>query len=129
MEADDGKPLKCSFLALISIANYVYKQPRGILFGRMVLELGDMCAVKCEQTNMVCDVDFKTKVCPGFDPPFVYQSLQNGVGTGTGGQAGLMEIRREPHQGPVSSTFRTVPLLLWEMFAPFIELTHLHDPP
>lgn len=28
----------------------------------MVLELGDMCAVKCEQTNMVCDVEFKTKV-------------------------------------------------------------------
>lgn len=37
-------------------------QTRGILFGRMVLELGDMCAVKCEQTNMVCDVEFKTKV-------------------------------------------------------------------
>jgi len=44
---------------------YVISMPnmyaRGILFGRMVLELGDMCAVKCEQTNMVCDVDFKTK--------------------------------------------------------------------
>ncbi|QRV76481.1 oxysterol binding protein [Ceratobasidium sp. AG-Ba] len=44
---------------------YVISMPnmyaRGILFGRMVLELGDMCAVKCEQTNMVCDVEFKTK--------------------------------------------------------------------
>ncbi|CAE6441432.1 unnamed protein product [Rhizoctonia solani] len=44
---------------------YVISMPnmyaRGILFGRMVLELGDMCAVKCEKTGMICDVDFKTK--------------------------------------------------------------------
>ncbi|KAG8744915.1 hypothetical protein FRC10_009285 [Ceratobasidium sp. 414] len=44
---------------------YVISMPnmyaRGILFGRMVLELGDMCAVKCDRTNMVCDVEFKTK--------------------------------------------------------------------
>ncbi|CAE6426113.1 unnamed protein product [Rhizoctonia solani] len=44
---------------------YVISMPnmyaRGILFGRMVLELGDMCAVKCEKTGMVCDVEFKTK--------------------------------------------------------------------
>ena len=44
---------------------YVISMPnmyaRGILFGRMVLELGDVCAVKCEGTKMVCDVDFKTK--------------------------------------------------------------------
>ncbi|CAE7191225.1 unnamed protein product [Rhizoctonia solani] len=46
---------------------YVISMPnmyaRGILFGRMVLELGDVCAVKCEKTGMTCDVDFKTKVC------------------------------------------------------------------
>ncbi|ELU43299.1 oxysterol-binding protein family [Rhizoctonia solani AG-1 IA] len=44
---------------------YVISMPnmyaRGILFGKMVLELGDMCAVKCEKTGMVCDVEFKTK--------------------------------------------------------------------
>ncbi|KAG9104509.1 hypothetical protein FRC06_001890 [Ceratobasidium sp. 370] len=44
---------------------YVISMPnmyaRGILFGRMVLELGDMCAVKCDKTNMACDVEFKTK--------------------------------------------------------------------
>ncbi|KAB5588656.1 Oxysterol-binding protein [Ceratobasidium theobromae] len=44
---------------------YVISMPnmyaRGILFGRMVLELGDMCAVKCEKTGMMCDVEFKTK--------------------------------------------------------------------
>ncbi|CAE6430945.1 unnamed protein product [Rhizoctonia solani] len=44
---------------------YVISMPnmyaRGILFGRMVLELGDMCMVKCEKTGMTCDVEFKTK--------------------------------------------------------------------
>ncbi|KDN46049.1 hypothetical protein RSAG8_04556, partial [Rhizoctonia solani AG-8 WAC10335] len=44
---------------------YVISMPnmyaRGILFGRMVLELGDMCTVKCEKTGMICDVEFKTK--------------------------------------------------------------------
>ncbi|KAG8759622.1 hypothetical protein FRC11_001697 [Ceratobasidium sp. 423] len=44
---------------------YVISMPnmyaRGILFGKMVLELGDMCAVKCEKTAMLCDVEFKTK--------------------------------------------------------------------
>ncbi|GJJ08784.1 hypothetical protein Clacol_003003 [Clathrus columnatus] len=34
---------------------------RGILFGKMVLELGDSCVVKNEQTGLHCDIDFKTK--------------------------------------------------------------------
>ena len=38
---------------------------RGILFGKMVLELGDSCSVRNERTGMQCDVDFKTKVCIG----------------------------------------------------------------
>lgn len=46
---------------------YVITMPsmyaRGILFGKMVLELGDSCTVRNEQTGMRCDVDFKTKVC------------------------------------------------------------------
>jgi hypothetical protein len=35
---------------------------RGILFGKMVLELGDMCYAKNEKTGMSCDIEFKTKV-------------------------------------------------------------------
>ncbi|KAF8523108.1 hypothetical protein BU17DRAFT_43974 [Hysterangium stoloniferum] len=34
---------------------------RGILFGKMVIELGDSCTVKNERTGMHCDIDFKTK--------------------------------------------------------------------
>jgi hypothetical protein len=35
---------------------------RGILFGKMVLELGDLSTVKNEKTDYSCDVEFKTKV-------------------------------------------------------------------
>lgn len=34
---------------------------RGILFGKMVLELGEICTVKNDKTGFSCDVDFKTK--------------------------------------------------------------------
>lgn len=34
---------------------------RGILFGKMVLELGDTCTAKNEKTGMFCDLEFKTK--------------------------------------------------------------------
>lgn len=34
---------------------------RGILFGKMVLELGDSSIVRNSQTGMSCDVEFKTK--------------------------------------------------------------------
>lgn len=37
---------------------------RGILFGKMVLELGDTCAVKNERHRLSCDLEFKTKVVP-----------------------------------------------------------------
>ncbi|PAV21754.1 Oxysterol-binding protein [Pyrrhoderma noxium] len=44
---------------------YVITMPnmyaRGILFGKMVFELGDVCVAKNENTGMVCDLDFKTK--------------------------------------------------------------------
>ena len=36
---------------------------RGILFGKMVLELGDTCVAKNEKHNLYCDLEFKTKVC------------------------------------------------------------------
>lgn len=35
---------------------------RGILFGKMVLELGDTCNAKNEKTGMFSDIEFKTKV-------------------------------------------------------------------
>jgi hypothetical protein len=35
---------------------------RGILFGKMVLELGDTCTAKNEHNNLSCDLEFKTKV-------------------------------------------------------------------
>ena len=35
---------------------------RGILFGKMVLELGDMCVAKNEKHGISCDIEFKTKV-------------------------------------------------------------------
>ncbi|KAG0167529.1 hypothetical protein DFQ29_000368 [Apophysomyces sp. BC1021] len=34
---------------------------RGILFGKMVLELGDSCFVRCRTSDLVCELDFKTK--------------------------------------------------------------------
>ncbi|KAF5361615.1 hypothetical protein D9758_007354 [Tetrapyrgos nigripes] len=44
---------------------YVITMPnmyaRGILFGKMVLELGDMCVMKNEKNGLVCELDFKTK--------------------------------------------------------------------
>jgi hypothetical protein len=41
---------------------------RGILFGKMVLELGDTAVVKNDVTGMHCDVDFKTKVRFSYPP-------------------------------------------------------------
>lgn len=35
---------------------------RGILWGKMFLELGDSCMAKNEQTGHYADIQFKTKV-------------------------------------------------------------------
>ena len=47
-------------------AEYVITMPnmyaRGILFGKMVLELGDNCMAKNEKNGYTCDLEFKTKV-------------------------------------------------------------------
>ncbi|EPQ61211.1 Oxysterol-binding protein [Gloeophyllum trabeum ATCC 11539] len=44
---------------------YVISMPnmyaRGILFGKMVLELGDTCTAKNEKHGLYCDLEFKTK--------------------------------------------------------------------
>jgi len=34
---------------------------RGILFGRMILELGDNSVVRCEKNDLICELEFKTK--------------------------------------------------------------------
>jgi len=34
---------------------------RGILFGRMVMELGDNSTVKCEKNDLTCELEFRTK--------------------------------------------------------------------
>ncbi|KAI8097693.1 uncharacterized protein BX664DRAFT_276571, partial [Halteromyces radiatus] len=34
---------------------------KGILFGKMVLELGDKCKVRCKSSDLICELDFKTK--------------------------------------------------------------------
>jgi len=52
-------------LGAASDGEYVITMPnmyaRGILFGKMVLELGDTCNAKNEKTGLSCDLDFKTK--------------------------------------------------------------------
>lgn len=37
---------------------------RGILWGKMVLELGDSCTAKNERNGYIADINFKTKVSP-----------------------------------------------------------------
>lgn len=34
------------------------------LVGKMVLELGDSCVVRCRTSDLICELDFKTKVTP-----------------------------------------------------------------
>jgi hypothetical protein len=35
---------------------------RGILFGTMFIEYGDKVIIKCEKTDLICEIEFKTKV-------------------------------------------------------------------
>jgi hypothetical protein len=35
---------------------------RGILFGKMYVELGDTVTIRCEETDLTCEIEFKTKV-------------------------------------------------------------------
>lgn len=34
---------------------------RGILFGKMVMEMGDQCTIRCDANDLICELDFKTK--------------------------------------------------------------------
>ena len=50
---------------------------RGILLGKMVLELGDTCIAKNDNNRLYCDLDFKTKVS---SPPPLFPSLSPPLG-------------------------------------------------
>ncbi len=56
----------CRVTTCHCLSEYVITMPnmyaRGILFGKMVLELGDSCTAKNEKNGYSCDIDFKTKV-------------------------------------------------------------------
>ncbi|ORY88999.1 hypothetical protein BCR35DRAFT_190219 [Leucosporidium creatinivorum] len=56
---------KLRFLSRPEDGEYQITMPnmyaRGILFGKMVLELGDMATVKNEKTGLSCEIEFKTK--------------------------------------------------------------------
>lgn len=52
---------------------------RGILFGKMVLELGDTCIAKNEKNGMLCDIEFKTKVCTHTVTAIVKGELTNSI--------------------------------------------------
>ncbi|KAJ9115444.1 hypothetical protein QFC22_005202 [Naganishia vaughanmartiniae] len=56
---------------------------RGILFGKMLLELGDFSSVRCPSTNYSCDIEFKTKgwISGGYN-------AVSGTVKGPGGTAG-----------------------------------------
>ncbi|KAJ2356344.1 Oxysterol-binding protein OBPa [Coemansia sp. RSA 2618] len=43
------------------VVTYPNMYARGILFGKMVLELGEMSTVTCEKSDLVFEVEFKTK--------------------------------------------------------------------
>jgi hypothetical protein len=36
---------------------------RGALFGKMVVELGDWCTARNDKSDLLAEIDFKTKVC------------------------------------------------------------------
>lgn len=56
---------------------------RGILFGKMVLELGDTCVVKNEKNRLFCDLEFKTKVATRLKPGDYCLTLFQGFFVGT----------------------------------------------
>lgn len=35
---------------------------RGVMFGRMYLEIGDVARISCESTGLFCEINFKVKV-------------------------------------------------------------------
>jgi len=46
---------------------------RGILFGTMFMELGDSTVVRCTDTDLICELDFKVKVL------FYHSTVNEGI--------------------------------------------------
>ena len=84
---------------------------RGILFGKMVLELGDTCVAKNEKNKMFADIEFKTKVCVIFSRSTGYclsPKRQQGFFSGTY-NAVAGHIRRNTNEiGEVSGKWSSV---------------------
>ena len=87
---------------------------RGILFGKMVLELGDTCTVRNDAQDFQADLEFKTK---GFFSG-TYNSIAGRIKHGstelgdvTGKWSALMEFKPTKVRTPsISLTSRHVPL-------------------
>ena len=89
---------------------------RGILFGKMVVELGDTCTVRNDAQNLQADLEFKTK---GFFSG-TYNSIAGRVKHGTtdlgdvtGKWSALMEFKPakvRPSSFPLFPSQRHVPL-------------------
>ncbi|KAG9310320.1 hypothetical protein JVU11DRAFT_9444 [Chiua virens] len=78
---------RISLLGKPEDGEYVLTMPnmyaRGILFGKMVVELGDTCIVKNETHRLSCDLEFKTKVVPLFFPMCTHSHSRQGFFSGT----------------------------------------------
>jgi len=69
---------------------------RGILFGKMILELGDMCSGKNEKLGMSADVEFKTKGFFSGTYNAIGGKVRHGsteIGTIDGKWSGVMEYK------------------------------------
>lgn len=60
--AGTSERLQGAFMTHADSAPRARRYARGILFGKMVLELGDSSIVRNETLGLSCEVEFKTKV-------------------------------------------------------------------
>jgi len=88
---------------------------RGILFGKMVLELGDTCTVRNDAQDLQADLEFKTK---GFFSG-TYNAIAGRVKHGStelgevnGKWSALMEFKTAKVRLPVSPLHRFLPSFL-----------------
>ena len=117
-------------MPLLPLQEYVLTMPnmyaRGILFGKMVLELGDTCTVRNDAQDFNADLEFKTK---GFFTG-TYNSIAGRVKHGstdlgdvTGKWSALMEFKPAKVRHPPSPSRHVTCISLH--FTPLRPLTHL----
>ncbi|KAJ1982640.1 Oxysterol-binding protein OBPa [Dimargaris verticillata] len=61
MMLDGGANIRLPLLNEHYRITYPNMYARGILFGTMILELGETATVRCNQSNLMCEIEFKTK--------------------------------------------------------------------